>query len=119
MRKDVLNRMNRFLWGYALLGAAIAWLAHLLSTYAIGEAGCVLKGSAFEWMNLNATAWALILVSVLCLSLSIGSGAVSIKLTRKVGGQPFVGHFGLLCSVIFTFAIIAQTVPIFTLSTGC
>lgn len=110
---------QRLLWFYVLLGGAIAWLIHLMVTYAIGEFACVAKGELFIWGSLSSTHWFIYLASILCLAFSIGALIFSIRLNKSIQNSQFLRTFGVFVNLIFSLAIVAQTVPNIIFSGDC
>lgn len=98
---------ERVQWWFAFLGGALAWVFHLMASYAIGEFACVLK------MHQTAL-WLLTAVTVI--SLAVTSASLWIAWRWK---DRFMGQAGLAADGIFLLAILAQGFSILTAVEGC
>ncbi len=110
---------QRFLWFYILLGGAVVWLVHLMMTYAIGEFACISKGRWVQSEGLSSTNWLIYLTSIVCLSVSIGALWLSIRMNKDDSKNRFLRKFGIFVNLIFSIAIVAQTVPNIIFSGDC
>jgi len=111
---------QRWLWFYVLLGGALAWLSHLMVTYFVGEASCILDGTVFSFLSITSAGWLLLVFTLICLVASLGAMLVTRYLSNPNSSlEKFLKKFGGLANLIFTIAILAQTVPIFTLLGNC
>src|SRR5690606_19110007 len=116
---EKVTTKQRWIWFYVLLGGATAWLIHLMMTYTIGEFACIARGQLFEWGGLSATHWFIYFISAFCLISSIGALALSIRPNGVLQNDSFIRNFGIFAILLFTLAIIAQTIPIIILSGDC
>ncbi len=98
---------QRISWWFALLGGALAWLFHLLTTYAIGEFLCVLDARLAAAILLSGA-------TMLALAVTLWSACIAWKCRER-----FICYVGLIADGIFLLVILAQTVPIFLLLEGC
>lgn len=119
---------QRVIWGFEFLGGALAWLFHLLATYSIGESVCILEGTLFSFLGINASGWFLGGVSVVALAVSISATTVSwrqfwrLRHAENQGplrGSRFMALSSLIANLIFTLVILAQVLPIFFLLGDC
>lgn len=125
-KRDVSSLMLNFI----VLGGGIAWLLHLLLTYAVAEFGCVGHVPDFVWLGIEGIAWLLIAASVLpivlCLA-SIGAAYRTLQnLQQAIHGGGEINRpemqlvrIGLILNSFFLLTILAQTVPIFYYLDGC
>lgn len=111
---------HRWIWFISILGGAIAWSIHLVISYGISEAACEIENSLFYFMGFTSAGWWLIITTLLCLSLSIASTVISYNRHKVAETEdPFISTFGIYVNLIFTLAILAQSMPIFTLLGDC
>ena len=124
-----LDRPRTWRRWFAFLGGGVAWTAHLLSIYAIGEFGCVSGIDRTLYRGVSAVAWMILISSVLTLALAgaaafIGYQDVSrdAKLEAPVpedeGGQ-YLSKFGFILNTLFALIIIVETLPVFAYLDGC
>lgn len=111
------------LW-FGLLGGAGAWTAHLLLAYLIAEFACVAGKDASHWLGIMTPAWWLIAMSVTMLLLSGSATLLARLLVRRLRQRNWSGDraaeagsymakTGYYMSMLFTFIIAAQSIPIF------
>lgn len=55
---------------FAFLGGAVAWTAHLMLSYAIGEFGCVAELHHTQWAGVTLTGWLLIALTAATLAVA-------------------------------------------------
>jgi hypothetical protein len=114
---------------FAFLGAGVAWTAHLLSIYAIGEFGCVSGLDRVTFWSVSAVAWLIILVTILCLLLAAAGTIVAYRDKRRDGeihappgqdeGGEYLSSFGFILSALFTLIILVESLPVFAYLEGC
>lgn len=110
--------MERIKWGFAFLGGAVIWLINFLVIYAVGEFACVLEGSLFQLLGIGAAGWFLIVFSFGCIVISLYSMRMA-WLIRKNSDAHFLSKAGLISNALFTYVILAQTMPILFLLNDC
>ena len=114
---------------FAFLGAGVAWTAHLLSIYAIGEFGCVSGLDRITYWSISAVAWMIMIVTVLCLLPSVAATLIAYRDKRRdaereaaasedEGGQ-YLSSFGFILSGLFTLIILVESLPVFAYLHGC
>ncbi len=103
---------------WLIVGPALIWTVHLLAAYAIGEWTCVQRGTLFVWLGVPASLWGLALLSVLCLTTSLWLTFKSHPLA-KAGPEWSLARIAYYSGFIFSFAILAQAVPVFYVWYGC
>lgn len=114
---------------FAFLGAGLAWTAHLLSIYAIGEFGCVSGLDRLTFWSVSAVAWLIIIVTVLCLVPAAAATLVAYRDKQRdrelqappgqdEGGE-YLTSFGFILSGLFTLIILVESLPVFAYLEGC
>jgi len=92
----------------ALLGAPLAWTAHLLASYAVVGLAC-----ASVWRAAGAS---LAIVTAACAAASLGAGWLAYRLWRTPGPgtASLLGGVGVSGAALFTVAIVAEGMaPVF------
>ncbi len=131
MQETVMGPARPATWRrwFAFLGAGVAWTAHLLSIYAIGEFGCVSGLDRLSYGGISAVAWMIIIVTGLCLLLAAAATWVAYEDKRRdeemkappgqdEGGE-YLSRFGFILSALFTLIILVETMPVFAYLHGC
>ena len=90
----------------AVLGAPVAWMLHLLASYAVVGLAC-----SAEW---NRADGSLALVTAICLAAALASGVVAYRRWRVAGRagdwQRDIMLVGMLGTVVFVPAIVLEAV---------
>lgn len=119
-----------WLW-FGVLGGAIAWLIHLLLSYAIAEFGCVSPFRETRLWGLSGVAWLESAASVLSVTLAMAAVVVAQRNKRYIPDdadvvqfessdpRAFMARSGVLASALFLFIILVQTLPIFYYLRNC
>jgi hypothetical protein len=107
--KKSINDQKAFF--FAFLGA-IAWIAHFLIIYIIKEFGCI---AGIDWIGP-----AVVIFTVIFLGIGTYSIWKSFNVYRNASKDEasvagYIGLFGLLNNLVFTFIIVFQSIPIFYL----
>jgi uncharacterized membrane protein YhaH (DUF805 family) len=93
----------------AVLGAPVAWMLHLLASYAVVGLAC-----AAHWNRAGST---LVLVTAICLAAALASGGVAYRRWRaagRAGGERDIMLVGIFGTAIFGAAILLESlVPAF------
>ena len=122
--------LNLWLW-FGLLGGALAWLVHLLVSYALAEFGCVGGMSDAGFLGLSGVAWWECVASVLLILTAAGATYVAnrhkryyadeVAASRVESSDPrvFMARSGVLASGVFVFIIAVQSLPILFYLQGC
>lgn len=108
-----MRRARRF----ALWGAALAWLVHLLGCYAIAEFGCLSGLHRVRYGGVTLVAWMLIGLTLAALSAAIAGCLTAGRTLRDpaladTGMERYLTRVGLWMSGFFTLIIVAQSLPI-------
>jgi hypothetical protein len=114
---------------FAFLGAGVAWTAHLLSIYAIGEFGCVSGLDRLTYWGISAVAWLIMIVTVLCLLPAAAATLIAYRDKRRDAeidpppgqdeGGEYLSRFGFILSGLFTLIILVESLPVFAYLDGC
>lgn len=111
------------LW-FGVMGGAIAWLGHLLLSYAISEFGCVSRFGERAMWGISGVAWMEIAVTVIFLGIAIVATVVAQRNKRAFSGavdaarvepndpRVFMARSGVLASGLFVFITAVQALPI-------
>jgi len=90
----------------AVLGAPVAWMVHLLASYAVVGLAC-----AAEWSRADGS---LVLVTAICLVAALTSGVVAYRRWRVAGHagdwERDIMLVGVLGTVMFAAAILLEAV---------
>ena len=102
---------------FALWGAALAWLTHLLASYAIGEFGCLSGLQRYEAGGVTAVAWMLVAVTLVTMAVAIAGTLTAWRALRSPalpasGSERYLLRVGLWMSGLFILIILAQSLPI-------
>ncbi len=122
---DSLVRQS-VLW-FGLLGGAVAWVAHLMLAFVIGEFGCLAGWGEITFLGITAIAWAILVLSVVTLVVAVAATVAArgaLGRLRKVGADRESAEFlmarlGWINSAVFSLIIAVQTVPIFYYLGSC
>jgi hypothetical protein len=106
------------LW-FALLGGAAAWAVHFMAAYLLMEVACRAGWQQRGALGLNGAALALLGATLIALPVVVASGLVARRALRdaqarsetKDGYRAHLGQAGSVLALIFTLAIVAETVP--------
>lgn len=114
---------------FAFLGGGLAWTAHLLSIYAIGEFGCVSGVGDIFYMGISLVAWLILVVSFLLFAVAASASLIGYLDKRRDSsdthsppeeeGGRFLSSFGFMLSALFTLIILVETLPVFAYLDGC
>jgi hypothetical protein len=119
------RRVSRLAATFAFLGGGIAWFAHLLLVYLIGEFGCLLQWDRTQVMGISLVAFLSLIATVLMLGLAGLAILVSIRSARELPKQDgdavvistentsFIARYSVIMNALFLFVILAQAIPIF------
>jgi hypothetical protein len=109
------------LW-FGLLGGPLAWLAHLLLVYVIGEFGCLSPLANRIWLGLTPVAWmvigatAITLVPAALATLVAYRGMNRLGVARDNGdteqGRPLLAYGGVPASGIAALTILVESLPV-------
>ena len=112
---------RRGLW-FGFVGGPVAWLAHLLLVYTIGEFGCLTWPADRIWLGLTPVAWMVIAATVIT---GIPAGAATViayRATNQFGadasetatepGRHMLAYAGLAASGISTLTILVEALPV-------
>jgi hypothetical protein len=116
-------KVNRWLLYFGLLGGAIAWAAHLLAVYVIGEFGCFTAFRERMFAGMTVVAWLVILATVAATGVGLAAVWVAYRLdvilevgerggTDTPASRAHLARLGLITSALFVFIILAQAFPI-------
>lgn len=105
---------ERFRTGFALLGAPLAWAAHLCVMYFLVQPVCRLGGDV--WFHITTA-----VMLIVCIAAGVAAwkhrpdGAGFRDFVDGEGSwRSFVTLFGLAVSILFAYAIIYQWLPVLT-----
>ena len=116
------ERHRRTLW-FGFLGGALAWLAHLLVSYAIGEFGCLTWLAGVRLLGITGVAWALIVTSLATAAVAAAAAVAPFRMTH--GQEPLTVperellRVAWITSAIFFLIILFETVPTFYFLKDC
>lgn len=124
------RQINRWSLNFGFLGGGIAWVLHLLLTYAISEFGCTGEEPRHEFLGVNSIAWLLLAASAVPIALSGLSVWTSNRLIQKLrrdleegeevsGPELHTLRIGVITNGLFVLIIVVQTIPIFYYLRGC
>lgn len=107
----------------ALFGGALAWLAHLLASYALAEFGCESMLVTYSYLEISAVAWGLLALTVVTATVAGGSALLAFQIQPTDRGdnvaatnlvaRHYAARAGLIADVAFTLVILVESVPIF------
>ena len=113
----------------ALFGGALAWLAHLLASYALAEFGCESLLANYSYLEINAVAWGLLALTVITAMAAGGSALLAFRIqpldrSDKNGPTNFVARLyaaraGLIANIAFILVILVESVPIIYYLQSC
>ena len=116
------------LW-FGLLGGAIAWLAHLLLSWIVGEFGCLAGLGEITLLGLAGTAWLVILVSLATFAVSVAAAVAARAVGKRLrpeadsldqtGSDRFLARIGVITSGLFAFVILVESIPVFFFLRSC
>lgn len=109
------------LW-FGFIGGLLAWFAHLVLAYTIGEFGCVSATDRHTWLGVSAVAWMILgatvvtfvpaglamLVAFRAYNQLVGDGGEEVT----EPGRPLLASAGLFLSGIAALTILVQTLPV-------
>jgi hypothetical protein len=121
------TRSHPLALAFGYLGGGIAWLLHLLASYAIAEFGCA-RGEPLRFAGITTVAWLLIGVTTVLLLVAVSSALVSARLRppqrggeaeSAISSRAYLARSGAIMSSVFLLIILAQTVPILFYLESC
>jgi hypothetical protein len=109
------------LW-FGLLGGPVAWTAHLMLAYTIGEFGCLSPGGKAMLAGLTVVTWLVLALTALTLALAVGAAWVAYRIGQRLSGaaedtsaQPpkrYLADAGLYLSGTSAFIILVESLPL-------
>lgn len=111
---------------FVLLGGAIAWTAHILAVYALGEFGCVAGWGHIHFLGLHLVAWLVLAVTLVTAVVTTAAIWASVRMEQRLeragAGEeaalktdrstPFAARFGIITNGLFLFIILFEAVPV-------
>jgi K+-transporting ATPase A subunit len=126
------NSRRRILLWFGFLGGAIAWSIHLVAAALIAEWGCFSGLQQTSYGGITLVAWILILLSgaMFLIALFATLSACAVRKRLPAAGDDsalpphdemdqFLARFGVAASGVFTFIILAESLPILYFLTDC
>jgi hypothetical protein len=119
-------------WGVAwvFFGGALAWLGHLLGAALMAEWGCLAGWGERRWLGISAVAWGILVLSIAMFVVAVSAIWTGYRLRSSVSGgdwspdesrdtRRFLIETGLRANWIYTFIIVAESIPILFYLSEC
>lgn len=114
-----MGGVNRYWLG--LFGGAVAWLAHLMLSYALAEFGCESVLATYSLLGINAVACGLLALTLLMVGGAVGAALLAYQIhpsgrgereTPDLVARIYAARAGLIANIAFTVVILFESVPI-------
>jgi hypothetical protein len=125
------SKQRVLLW-FGFLGGAIAWSIHLVAAALVAEWGCFSGLQQTTYGGITLVAWILIVLSAAMFLMAVLATIAAWAGSRRVSGSAddsdlppheeldrFLARFGVAASGVFTFIILAESLPILYFLTDC
>jgi hypothetical protein len=129
-RAERSSRVSRRLLWFGFLGAAMAWVTHLVGASLVSEWGCFAGWGREQVLGVSTVAWAIVGLTVVSLIVGLAALGVAYRNFRwwrqrdpqELNSQDaamLLAQAGFPTSAIFVFMILAESIPIVYYLTEC
>jgi hypothetical protein len=117
-----VNGVGRGRLWFGLLGGPVAWTAHLMFAYVIGEFGCLSPAGKATFAGLTVVTWLVLALTAVTFLLAVGAAWVAHRCGRHFPGadadtgaqspKRYLADAGLYLSGTSAFIILVESLPV-------